>query len=222
MSYRSVHKVVYPHCKNEYEVECYDTVNITIDKELFSDFRNGKLFVEECKYCKQKYNYLRPLIYHDMEKKFIVYYVNSIDMLEDAILELDEFKGAFNGIYKDYKLRIVVDSIIKFIEKVEVLTNGLDDRVIEVYKLIMVDNLKITEDQLFYIEFIKDMTDQRFTLIKENGVEEYFGFSKECYDGMSEDLNACECFVKDDSYVVDYQYADNMLDKCDEETKSKN
>ena len=102
------------------------------------------------------------------------------------------------------------------------LTNGLDDRVIEVYKLLFIEKLKVTENELFYIEFSKDMSDQRFTYIKENGEKEYFEFTKGCYDGMLEDLNSCKCFVNDESYIVDFQYADDMLNKCDEEEKSKN
>ena len=222
MSYMSVHEVVCPHCKKEYEVKCFDTINITIDPQLFDDFRSAEVFVEECEYCKKKFVFRRPLIYHNMEKRFIVYYIISIDMLKDTILEINEFKERLSGAFKDYKIRIVVDSIHKFIEKVEVLTKDLDDRVIEVYKLLFIEKLKVTENELFYIEFSKDMSNQRFTYIKENGEGEYFEFSKECYDGMLEDLNSCKCFVNDDSYIVDFQYADDMLNKCDAELKSKN
>lgn len=125
-----VKKVTCPHCNKQQNINVYPTINITLYPEMKNELLNGDIFNRVCRYCSKKIEIKHPLLYCDMENRFMVYYIPMIQSSKiiDTALE-KEFEDM-----KPIKRRIVAD-IDTMKEKILILESGLDDMAIEITKL---------------------------------------------------------------------------------------
>jgi tetratricopeptide (TPR) repeat protein len=63
-----------PKCEKSTDVQLWDTINVTLDPEEKVNLFNGKINFFNCKYCDFKAPIPNSLLYHDMTKKFWIYY----------------------------------------------------------------------------------------------------------------------------------------------------
>lgn len=114
-------------CGHVYNIKTYDSISANVDYDLKEKTLSRDIFQYECPSCHSKYYLTYPCLYHDEEKKFMVWlcdekYLKNID--------LSVFKELINN---GYKLRRC-DDISSFVEKIQVFEDGLDDRVVEFIK----------------------------------------------------------------------------------------
>lgn len=122
--------VICPHCKENNSVRVYTSINSTTDPQFKENLLSGKLLEFTCEECGYKGRFTYPLLYNDMDKKYMVYYIPEIDRFQLEDRELEEDYRNLKGITK----RIVADfNSLK--EKIFIFETGLDDMAIELTKL---------------------------------------------------------------------------------------
>jgi hypothetical protein len=68
------YKTKCPLCGNKVRVILYDTINATLSPKKREELLQGKINVVECPICKKTFKVSKPLLYHDMERNFMIWY----------------------------------------------------------------------------------------------------------------------------------------------------
>ena len=125
-------------CGSKGEFKMYDTVNVTLDPNLRERVLSGEIFDWTCPQCGETLNIRHNLLYHDMKKKFQVYYspLNCVE-LNDI---MNETLAKWHGMIKTVR---TVDSLNALSEKIFVFEEGLNDIAIELSKVF----IKISEEK---------------------------------------------------------------------------
>lgn len=155
--------VTCPHCQAESEVKPIDHINIDRTPELRQKVQDLSCFRVECPNCGETVLAVQPCLYHDMSNQFMVWLWPEEESAPRA--EFDPLAG--------YKLRIV-DSLNAFREKISVLELGLDDRAVELMKLLLFMQLKHDLDvvEILFHEFDQKTGDFRFAAVLSDGAEQ--------------------------------------------------
>ena len=118
-----------PKCGEEIEFTLWQSINTEMDFAI-PDIISGKLFEVECKKCGYKTHVNYPMLFNDMIHNVMIYSV-APDSTEETEKALDSLKKMYPG-----RTRIVTDqSTLR--EKTAIFNAGLDDRVTEILKLII-------------------------------------------------------------------------------------
>ena len=68
------YKTKCPLCSNKVTVILYDTINATLILKNERNCSKAKSMCPECPTCKKTFKVSKPLLYHDMERNFMVWY----------------------------------------------------------------------------------------------------------------------------------------------------
>lgn len=183
-------RVTCPCCGSHGEAIAWDEIDAQMDRRDARHILNEALFEAKCDKCGNALSLDYPLVYHDGEARFVVWYVadESVDgkiaaSIRDKALEMkaraaraaalagkatpDKAEAAAQAVLKapnaleGYRYRIV-HSRNALREKIVVLRNGLDDRAVEVLK-VTTFNLAARQGRL------KGATEPYFGGVKKSG-----------------------------------------------------
>ena len=146
-------KINCPQCCTEREVILWENINVKINPDLKENLFNGTLNMLKCKDCGYETRIDIPLIYHDMDKNFFIYFAPDYPVGEEKTLIKNLGKKTatlFNDFYNN-RLSIVFD-YKSLLEKIQIFDEDLDDRAIEVCKLLARTKLELKEGVAFYSE----------------------------------------------------------------------
>lgn len=138
-------KVVCPKCKNELEIEMWDSIDIPYDIEQKEKVMNNTFFKVRCDKCQLLFPIGYKCIYNDMEQRYLVVMIPQMgdtekEQIENYNKELDE-NPTLRLAQKGYKYRIVRnDNELR--EKIVIFDEGLDDRYIETMKVVYASKLR--------------------------------------------------------------------------------
>ena len=124
-----------PHCGKTHLLQVYGSINSSEDPSLAAQAGDGSLFIWECPGCGQRNLLKSELLYHDPDRKFMIW------LLPEGSLDAAVAPGLENRIAEiathldGYVLRRVPD-VSSFIEKVGIFQAGLDDMVMEMCKYV--------------------------------------------------------------------------------------
>lgn len=85
-----------PNCKNKLMVQFCDSVNVDKDPRLKELILNGAINSTVCSTCGQRIVINQPFLYHDMSKKFMIYYIPE-HVSPDEFLESVELVTLFSN-----------------------------------------------------------------------------------------------------------------------------
>ena len=68
------HRIKCPLCGSKITIILYDTINATLSPKKREELLQGKINVVECPACKKTFKVSKSLLYHDMERNFMVWY----------------------------------------------------------------------------------------------------------------------------------------------------
>ena len=134
MSGKQVQKIKCPKCGEEHEFTTYSSVNTAVDPELKDQIVSGALFRTVCPQCGQEIDVIYPCLYHQMEERRMIYYAPGEEAVREAQQAFSE--SARDGEEEDYLYR-VVSSLYDLQEKIAIFDAGLDDRVVEICKILI-------------------------------------------------------------------------------------
>lgn len=133
--------VVCPECEHEQTITICPSVNVTTDPEMREKVLTGDLFLFTCDNCGFSGFAGYPFIYEDKETNggFLIYLEPDCEDREVGI----EGDIADQVIYREKPMRLVSD-VNSLKEKVFIFEAGLDDRVVELFKVLTL--MKMQDD----------------------------------------------------------------------------
>lgn len=168
-----------PHCHMETEHKVIDHINIDRNPELRAKVQDLSVFRVKCPNCSETVLAVHPCLYHDMANQFMVWLWTEDGQVPKA--EFDPLAG--------YTLR-VTDSLNTFREKINILERGLDDRTIEIMKLLLFAQLNRDLDvvELLFHELDERTGDFRFVAVLSDGAEQYAAMPGAAYQRLHADV----------------------------------
>lgn len=192
MTEKNKENVKCPYCGHEQEFETVENINLSLNPEFKDKIMNEEIFMFSCDECKKKAVIAFPCLINDMEKSFLIwlladYTPEQKQKLDDELKNIAKTENEKN--FTDAYVKRIVSSINELKEKIMLIDEGLDDRVVEVLKLLCVNEVS---DQLngAYVQevrFNKDEGGQWFLmLIFKEGKPNAIPINKEMYDRVEE------------------------------------
>ena len=136
-----------PKCGHKHSLKKYKVINVTEKAKLKEEIMKNRLYQFSCEECE----YMAPLtydsLYVDSQRNIMIYMAPIMNAeIKAEIAELEQEKGI------DKRL---VDNINDLKEKIMIADNHLDDRVIEIIKIMYIDQMKkeMEDDTLLNILF---------------------------------------------------------------------
>lgn len=127
-------------CGETFDVDVYDSINVSLDPELKEKVFDGSIYSFVCPHCQHEHYITYPFLYHDMERKFMIHQGSLISLMN---LYDGELKAAKENMSKDFPgilddvLQLGVDSYRELRSKIVMLEHGLDYKVATLYSLFM-------------------------------------------------------------------------------------
>lgn len=189
-----------PHCEQLNDVMVWNSITADDSPDLKSDLLHGKINFYECGSCGYRALMPDPMLYHDNEKKLIMSFSPCADedkseKIYKQMAEASEESGEMKKL-EGYNLRFVTD-INDLMEKILIFDNGLNDKVIEVIKIMVLsqdlekaeqrtccfgkkdeENIEFMvrdtkEDMLYTCKVPVDTYNTLYTQIMQSGVKPY-------------------------------------------------
>jgi hypothetical protein len=151
MTMHSTSPVSCPACGREQAFDVWRTLNATLNPELRDRLLSGQLTAFTCDACGHRADVVYPLLYHDMQKQFMVWFVPGEGQPES--LDASLFGALGKGLGQGYTYRLV-RTRNELVEKIRIFEDGLDDRVVELLKAFLrhggEEAVRGAEGSLFY------------------------------------------------------------------------
>ena len=192
-----------PHCQAETDHKVLDHINIDRNPELRAKVQDLSCFRVQCPNCGETVLAVHPCLYHDMANQFMVWLWPEEGEAPHA--QFDPLAG--------YTLRRV-DSLNAFREKINVLECGLDDRAVEIMKLLLFTQINRDLDVVeLLFHALDDRTGElRFVAVLSDGAEQYAAMPGATYQRLREDVEAYLYTPGADFAVIDMAWASSALE----------
>lgn len=171
--------IICPNCNHEQELHVTPTVNVTLDPDMKEKVLSGEIFLFTCENCGFSGFAGFPFIYEDKETNggFLIYMEPGCEDREVGV----DGDVADQVLLQNMTMRLVTN-INELKEKIFIFEAGLDDRVVELFKMLALSKMKSDEaDQI--------PDELRFSKLDTvDGVEKIFfaAFADEQYLGVLE------------------------------------
>lgn len=140
MSINIKQSVKCPKCAQMSDVTVWSSITVKDSPDLKSDLLSGKINMFKCPSCEHFALMPHPMLYHDAEKKLMI----SFSPTNDPVIKEQMFSNVRESSSKSgeldklegYNLRFITD-YNELLEKVLIFDNELDDKTIEVLKLMI-------------------------------------------------------------------------------------
>lgn len=216
MSINSNETIKCPKCHQLNEINIWHSITVSDSPDLKKDLLLGKINMFHCPSCEHTALVPTPLLYHDEEKSLMISFSpcdneDTKNQLFNEIKKTSKQSGELENL-TNYNLRFVYD-YNSFLEKVLIFDNDLNDKVLEVLKVLILmqkpenmDNMtamfgKVENDSIEFL--ILDKTDNSCYTSK---------VPIESYKTVFEQLR--QSGVKDISFdweIVDISYGESLL-----------
>lgn len=195
--------IICPHCQAETDHKVLDHINIDRNPELRAKVQDLSCFRVQCPNCGETVLAVHPCLYHDMANQFMVWLWPEEGQAPRA--QFDPLAG--------YTLRRV-DSLNAFREKINVLECGLDDRAVEMMKLLLFAQLNCDLDvvELLFHALDERTGELRFVAVLSDGAEQYAAMPGAVYQRLREDAETYLYTPGGDFTVVDMAWANSALE----------
>ncbi len=178
-----------PGCGRSQQFRAYGTLNSTLHPFLKEQLLNGSLTEFRCQLCRYSTQVEYPMLYHDMHANTMIYLyaageLPSVEMLADTMGDMREvfISGTFRHVRSRNDL----------IEKIKILDDGHDDRLIECIKTFLIarmdEETRRLADQFYYDG--EDFENIHFAVISSENRAGRFSMSRRDFETYLEKLPA--------------------------------
>lgn len=196
-------------CGRENKFTLWQSLNGNLDPEAKQQLLNGTFFLQKCANCGHETPVVYAMLYNDMTHRVMVHLVEP-EAVEKTRAMIRQIDGQIDIKLPEYRKRIVT-SPNALREKAILFEHGLDDRVVEIIKLIFLSQAMGQYPDAHITEAYLMVENDRYTLqfIGDKPLES--NIPTELYAGIqakfAEHLEA----IGDEEYVVDAKWAMNFL-----------
>ena len=165
--------LVCKECGKESEFTIWHSINTMINPEMKNAVRDGSAFRFTCPHCGKSAPVDYGFLYHQMEDKIMIYYAQTDEDEKDirGIFTGKANMPFFEDLQKDKYLNRIVRSLNQLFEKLAILDAGLDDRIVEICKVIIRSDYQEKHPESEKTELLMYTSDdnKHIFLILENG-----------------------------------------------------
>lgn len=180
-------------------------INVKTHPELKASIMNDEIFKYECRYCHHVTYYYHSLIYFDPDLKLFIGYGESQEEFSH-ILSL-EFLGDH---FKDYTIRYC-ENWLSFKEKIQIFSHHRDDRLIALYKDMLLKEFKKTYPDCGRIIAFYDCSPQEsIVIISDTYQIKCYSFPNSWYQSHLENAMLSHILHYDTSLIVDDHYIEAL------------
>lgn len=168
-----------PQCGEDGSLQVWNSLNVDLQPEVRQKVEDLSMFEWICPNCGKTSLVLHPCLYHDMSNEFMVWFAPDNEVQNGAnFAQLDR-----------YTLR-TTHTPNEFREKINLLERGLDDRAMELVKLILL--MQLERDGMDIVDLVfhdlgKDGQFE-FVLVHPDGVEQYVQLPSQMYQKLARDV----------------------------------
>ncbi len=137
MSQTTVYTIACPRCGSRQPVELCESINVRENPALREDLMANRLNIVVCAGCGHRFRVDKPLLYHDPERRFMIYLYPAPE--EQAAEAERLFRGmierlAGRSLPTPAPAMHLVLNRVELVERIFLLEAGLDERIIEYVK----------------------------------------------------------------------------------------
>lgn len=182
MSKISEETIKCPKCGKESKFVMWSSINTVLNPEMKKKVLTGEIFKFKCNKCgcEARINY--SSLYHQMEDRIMIYYVQDEEDYESAcnMFSGEDMPEIFEDLMAEKYLYRIVTSPEELREKIIIFDNGLDDRVIEIAKIFYIGQAKEQGIKVKHIFFdVSSEGNYMFIIFDENGETKMASIEKE-------------------------------------------
>lgn len=191
-----------PHCGEQSERRVLTNINVDREPELRDAVQDLSCFRWFCPNCGASSLVVDPCLYHDMSNQFLVWLAP-----EGKPQEVSGFAPLAG-----YTLRYV-DDLNAFREKINILERGLDDRAVELMKLLLLLQLRLDLDivELLFHDLDEENGTFTFVAVLSDGAEQYVSMPGETYRRLAADVAERIYVGAPEFQKIDCDWAANAL-----------
>ena len=214
MSKISMIKVDCPDCGKQFEVKCWDSLNSDLNPAEKEQLLAGRLFYATCSNCHSEHQIIYPILYHDMKNKVMIQLVldeRDIEAFISSVKSTASLEAWDTTVADGYRYRCV-KTTNGLREKALIFDCGLDDRVIELLKIIynaMINETQkdiVVSDMLFY----HDTVHKLIVFVDEKPMFD-IEIDMEKYNEVMEDEQLRLEDRSKDCFIIDKEWAQGLL-----------
>ena len=203
-----------PSCGEQFETSQWQSLNSELNPNEKEQLINGTLFKITCPYCAKAYNFLYPILYHDMKNKAMIQLVldeKNAEEFKSSLQSAEVLKEHDLILPDDYRYRCVSNHI-ELREKAMLFNCGLDDRVIEFLKLIYLAIVKEkkTDVDVSDILFYHD-TEHKLIIFSEGKPVFDIKIDMEKYNEIAKDKRAELEEKSKDCFFINHEWATALI-----------
>lgn len=207
-------EVICPSCGLRDKFIMHTLIDTRKDPDAENKIFQGTYFTHVCRRCHDEENITYSCMYHDGNRKLLIGFADSEKDLEEMRLTLN---GQYHRDQVDEVLQKwmnvctvrLVKSEYQLQEKVLIAHFDLDDRVIELARYAMKQELLKTRDDITGLYFNTTEGGYGFTIGTEEGLEGTIPFTKEMYEEIKEKYH--DLLEHDTSIEIDEDWAEEHI-----------
>ncbi len=173
MSLNASQKIKCPSCGQLQDMTVWDSITAKDSPDLKADLLAGKINIFKCSSCSHFGLVPTPMLYHDEDKKLMISFTPSNDpslkqRLFENVCETSKASGELET-FEEYNLRFVCE-YNALLEKILIFDADLNDKAVEVIKLLILSQEPEKQEQRICIFGKKDKDNLEFMVqdTKEN------------------------------------------------------
>lgn len=219
MSIKRTEKVKCPYCGKKQKFTVWDSINTAINPEMKDAVRDDSAFTLTCTRCGKESPVDYEFLYHQMEDNLMIYYFHDVETAA-RVLNSDVLREA--GFEKYHYLLRTVTSLEGFQEKLRIFDEGLDDRLIELYKAICACvYIEKNYPNVREVETLFRGTDQDVILLdtKTHMPIASCNFDMSTYKTIQEKYLSKLPDIREDAPIIDENYAMTFFNNLSDDEK---
>ena len=221
-----IKKIKCASCKEDFDIEVYNIINVGENPELRGKIMDDSLFIHTCPKCGNKHFLFPSVIYHDPNRKFMIQSGNLPDLLEGKEVMKNNAAGMNQDFLKDYSF-FGATSLPELKGKIIILEHGLDPRyVVTMIEYEALNYLKLAKENPNFGRlldvFIAESNDGKiiFDLRAERSNGDVVSFPRPFNNDLYNELkNNKELFDGTDPFLFETFTAEKILGYNEEERR---
>ncbi len=202
MSIKRLEKITCPNCRKETVFTVWDSINSEMDF-LIPDIISGKLFEMTCDGCGHQTTIEYPILFNDMIHHATIYFTPNQEVPADDEIEVFRITGNH--------IRFVF-SLLEFREKTAIYNAGLDDRIIEIAKVLLFAELESQLEGRQINKISLNIADAGYEWEIVIGEEIYYlEVPTALFDRLADIFDSFLTSPAEEPCIIDFNWAANFL-----------
>ncbi|MCD8355718.1 MAG: CpXC domain-containing protein [Clostridia bacterium] len=193
-----------PQCGEDGPLTMWTSINVAQDPDARRRVEDLSVFEWTCPNCNKTSLVLHPCLYHDVANEFMIWFAPDGE-IQDKTTDFSQLNH--------YTLR-TTHTPNEFREKVNVLERHLDDRALEMTKLILI--MQLTRDNVDVVDVVFHSIDTSgrfvFVLVHPDGAEQYLRLPPTTYQKLAHDVREYLYTPSNGFLTIDLNWAKESLE----------